>query len=101
MKTLLEIFEENGLLNNNKLEKRDMKTEIRTLDDRLSLKQIFDLMDVNLGKLEKLVRTTKRDARIELTPRQHDKIIASYERFNLKSDLRILQNCKIIMKGKK
>ena len=39
--------------------------------------------------------------RIELTPRQHDKIVARYERFKFASDLRILQNCKIIMKGKK
>ena len=39
--------------------------------------------------------------RIELKPRQNDKIIARYEKFKFDSEQRIVQNCKIIMKGKK
>ena len=44
----------------------------------------------------------KRDMkRIELTPRQYDKIVDRYEKTKEAKDLSILQNCIILMKGKK
>ena len=44
----------------------------------------------------------KRDMkRIELTPSQYDKIADRYEKTKEAKDMSILQNCIILMKGKK
>ena len=45
------------------------KGEISTPDDRLSLKQIFGLMDVNLDKLEKLAKPINKERKTEIESR--------------------------------